>query len=315
MTGENIHVVIRRNTAERLRKDVDMFRAYMRSIGSEMLKQEGALAAKAFMLFSAPIAQGGNGLEIGAKKQGEYAVEQDIRSIFKKPSDVIFGAADPSFGSMSAFVAWKQNKRPTGNDVLGKIWDDTNIQRAYQKARNLASLRNKGQTVTSVGEMRAIHEAQRTAFRGRIRRHRGPTPGIKRNPYVATAGLIASYVKQRQAKVGWTKAGWWAVIQSIGTFTINGVTRNAASGRPTIGGWVKRHGSGAGGRNRHDKQRMRFTIINDNGDADGVATENSVVSKVMQYRLDRQTEANAHRQAAINKGCRLWNQGRVMPRS
>lgn len=316
----NIHVVVKERTAKKLREDVEMFRAYMRSLGNEMLKQEAALSAKAFMMFSAPIPSTGNratghGLEIAAKKQGEHAVESDIRSIFKKPSDSIFGAADPSFGSMAAFLQWKEHGRPTGNDVLGKIWDDTNVERAFQKARNLAGLRGKGVVIRSAGEMRSIHEAERTRYRGRIRRHGGPSQDIRRRPLVAPAALISAYVKQRQAKVGWMKAGWWAVITSIGQITVNGVTKNPATGRPTIGNWVKRHGAGGGGRIRHDRERMRFAIINDDGDADGISTENAVVEKVMQYRLDRQTESNAARQRWIDAGARLWNQGRVMPRS
>lgn len=313
----NIHFVVRENRLRKFKDQLFLFDRYIKSLRGDLLRQEAALTALEFINRTSPIkpAEGQKfaGLYHGAKKQGERAVEMDIRTIFKPTDFMLAGAVDVAYGSLEAFQRWKRRPLPNGsNDVIRRIWAAQDEVKAFEFAKSFMGKRDIGRGLGDEGQMRSVHERERRASRlkGRIIRGGGPSSDIKGppyRPYFADANVINRYVRDRQKMVGKAKAGWWEVIRGIGSVTINGKTQQPTGSR--VPQWVKRNASGKGFFNR-DPAGRRITIINSMGNINGIAVESRTVEQVIESRNAR-LNSNPYLQREVDRAVRMWNKGLI----
>lgn len=317
----NISLQISQRMADRLKGDIRLFESYLQQLSGELMKQEAGLTALAAIKFQAPIPSSGgrasgDGLGVAAKKQGEVAVERDIRKIFRS-ADVNARPQVLAFaGSMENFIAWKSQPFGLRSDTLRKIHADGDVVRAFDRIRKFigpkadeeASLVQR-RTYVGPGEMRGLHDEQRRIYRGRLYKHGGPTREVKMSPYVIQESAIKRYVKERQKRVGWMKAGWAKVIERIGMVNVNGRKFRPAGGKVPM--WVKRHAGGGGGRLNLDftASRKRVQILNESGNVDGIALSWDVARKVIDFR--NVSISSRPYQSDMDKAVSLWNQGRI----
>lgn len=304
---------IRVNSARsyRLAEKNKKFAEYLGVLQHEMLKQEAALAARAFIKFSPPIPYGGGMGDTGkAYKQGEIAVERDIRSIVAPRSATLASAVDPLYGSREDFNAWKA-KRITRNSgrVIEAIHADSNVERAYKMAQNLYGKSTGGRILGDTGEIGDLHRRQRKEYRGRITRNRGPSQDIKRKPYFAEPRDINKYIAAQQKLVGKLQSGWLKVILKIGTVKLRGQylssgTKGLAKRLYSLAGDGSFRITG-GSRGFVFNKNARATIINPYGNINGVAADAATREKVIQYRMDQ--IASRPYQRYINDAMRRYN--------
>ena len=311
----DIAIGINPTTAQGLFASLGGYKEFLNTLTSDLLKQEAALSARAFIIFNAPIPYGGgSGDSLPAKKQGEIAIERDIRSMIVPKDFSLAASVDKVYGDITSFQKWK-SKKLKGNvgSIIMAIHADTNVDRAYQKAQNLYSgstgLRNLG----SPSAMTGPHNAQRSSYRGRITRHDGPSADIKAKPYFAEAHDIDDYIKKRQLMVGKMSAGWWTVLQRIGKIQLRGMSVN--SGVKNLSAkWIKRHNT-PGYVNQTNMQNnspaKSVTIVNLMGDVLGVATESRTKEEVVKYRIKQ--IARRPYDSIVQSSIRQFNAGSKRP--
>lgn len=309
------------NSPRRVAGDVALYNEYLSRLTFNCVRHEAALCAIGFLRFTPPFKirtdsseKGKSGLGKDDEAVGNEAVELDIRRIFRPTDSNLAGAVDETYGSMDAFMRWKRQRIPNGsNSIMAAIWKDADVERAYAKARNLFKTRDRSRLLDNAGQMRAIHDAQLRAYRGRIRRHRGPTDDIRKNPYLVEARVLNKYIELRQKQVGWLKAAWAKVVRSIGKVELNGKMVTPGGGS-YLARWITRHGAGGGGHVAQDFARKRIKIVNSVGDNDGVSSTADVTEHVVAWRNLNLNALNPY-QKEIDKSVRLWNAGRIKARN
>jgi hypothetical protein len=306
--------------SKRLAQSLIGFRGHIRDLEREMLKQEAALASRAFIIFTPPIPEGGGrGDTRKAKLVGMAAVDRDIRSVFAPLTATLRSAIDPTYGGMQAFMKWREKPLRGGkaSAVLHAIHQDPIPERALNKARNLYLSEkrpaNRGYVLTETSEIKQRHLEQRKAYRGRITRKGGPEDSVKRYPYFAEPRVLDNYIKAQQARVGYTQSGWVRVIQAIGQPRIRGMLvnsglKNLPKHLYTLGGW----GDVRYSANFHAKFTGMspadfITIRNPNGNVNGVGDEAQTKMKVIEYRTNQ--IASRPYQRIMNQSIRDWNSG------
>ena len=277
-------------------------RSYLDKFTRDMLYQEAALAARAFMKFTPPIPKGGGmGDTPKAKKQGEAAVAGDIASIMMDKAKSTLNTFAELEDDYQTFLEWKakpmRQTRRNSSRITALIHDDSNVERAYAKMKNLRGangekFRGMARKLQSEADMRSAHDAVRRHHKGRIRRNGGPNIELQTRPFVAEQKLIDSYTKLRQREVGKLSSGWWTLIQMVPKIRIRGI--DAYAGRKGVPAWIKRHkapgllldntGKGAISVN------SSVTIVNGIGDIMGVAREANTKAKVIEYRKAAQAK-------------------------
>lgn len=316
----NINLVVSQQAAARFRGEVALFEKYLQQLGGELMKQEAGLTALAAIKFQAPIPSSGgrasgDGLGVAAKKQGEAAVEKDIKRMFRSTDDKIATGLPTLATTMENFIAWRATPFSARSRVLGKIHADPDIDRAYGRARKFLrraieedAMANR-KTYVSAGEMRSLHETERKKYRGRIGAHGGPAREIKMSPFIVSQASINRYVKERQRMVGWMKAGWAKVIERIGIVNVNGRKFRPAGGK--VPAWVRRHGQGGGGmvNTSFTRDRQKVVIMNEAGNVDGIALAWDVARKVIDFR--NASIMSRPYQADVDKAVSLWNRGLI----
>jgi len=307
----DIAIGINPTTSQGLFASLGGYKEFLNTLTSDLLRQEAALSARAFIMFTAPIPYGGgSGDSLPAKKQGEIAVERDIRSLVAPRSATLASAVNDLYGSRSDFEEWKA-KRLTKNSgrIINAIHADTNIERAYKMAQNVFGNSNTGgRILDDISELQELHNKQRMMYRGRITRNRGPSQDIKKNPYLVEAPLIKRYVELRQQAVGLLKSAWANVIQSIGKINLNGRMVRPAGGK--LNQWITKHGNKGMGALRSDERNKRIKIINGIGDTMGVSSEADTIRSVI--RLRSINLASNPYQKEVDKSVRLWNMNRIV---
>ena len=299
-------------TAQRVAASMGGMRDYLGSFTRDMLFQEAALCAKAFMMFSPPFPKGGgSSFTKEARKAGENAVNADIRSfVVPNTANAMALASDPS-ADFRTFLEWRA--KPLGGKVgsiLQKIHADEDAQRAWQKAKNLAGkFPFKERNLTDKSQLKEVHEYMRKRYRGRIRKMGGPPSTTRSRPFTLDIKQIDAYVKERTAKVGMLNSGWWNVILKVPAIRIRGADRFA--GRTQIPQWVKRHGGSLGafhnGVGTVASANSYVEIINRIGDINGIATEVRARDKVIEYRKSQ--IALRPWQRFIDQACLATNRG------
>jgi len=308
----NIHYVVRENRLRRFKGNLQHFTEYLGRLTGDLLKHEAGLTSLEFINRTSPILPrqgvGKAGLDSGARQVGERAVERDIRSIFRPTDDTLAGAVDPAYGSREAFDKWKRRPLPkTSNQIVRKIWEDQDVDRAYAKAQRFFASVDRTRGISDETRMRSVHDRERNASRlkGRVTRGGGPTADVKKRPYYADAAIIQRYVASKVKAVGKAKAGWWDIIRNLGTVKVNNRVFQPAGRR--VPAWVKRHGGGNGmmiaGKNK-------VTILNRIGNVHGIAVESNTVQEVINSR-NISLNQNPYLQREVDRALRLWNAGRI----
>lgn len=274
----------------------DSFADYAKFTGQalvDLVKEEAALTCREAMVYSPPLDEGGGqGDKRAAELQGDAAINLDVRSVVLADNKSLAASVSPATGSGNKFAKWKAGKRPK-QGLLQKIYDDQDFARAYSKARNLFLYR--AFNLVGPGGIKEEHERERRFYRGRIRRNNGPSTknnqGLQK---IAPESAIKAYIKTRQKRVGFMKAGWFAAINKLGAPKINGVRKNfGVKGLPA---WIKRHASNYGqvsivgaelaalGQLSPGDKRLNIIVRNDIGNIFGAAARAATATKVLLVR-------------------------------
>jgi len=283
------------------------FAAYARYTGQllvDLMKEEAALTCREAMVYSPPLdgSGGGKGDKKIAETWGNAAVANDVRSFTTPDSKSLAASVAPGTGNGNKFARWKAGKRPKAG-LLQKIYDDQDFARAYTKARNLFAYRSLN--LVNADGIKVQHDKERRFYRGRIRRNNGPSSRLMpENNKIAPESAIKAYIKTRQKRVGFMKAGWLAIIAKIGPPTINGVPKNF--GVKALPSWIKRHGAGHGqitivggdmaisGKLKRGEDRMNIIIKNDIGNIFGAAERAATAMEVLRARAGKMAARAGH---------------------
>jgi hypothetical protein len=298
---KGLNVIINRNLLEGLQRKFGDFKKETRQIVEDVLKEESALTAREAMVYTPPMdgAGGGKGDTKTAEKWGNMAVEKDILSVVSYENKALSAAVGPN-GNSRKFADWKSGKRPKKSGIIQKIYDDNNFGRAYNKAKQLLSHNTKLTIYHTQAQIKQEHDSKRQQYRGRIRKN-GGGKGI---PVLANPKQLQAYIKLRQQRVGYMKAGWLDAIRKIGPANINGMPKNF--GVKDLPSFITRHPnghgqvgiqitSGTGG-------RSAIIIKNNIGNVFKVADMANTYFKVIQARSGKMKRRMQHFQrAAIEK--------------
>lgn len=291
---------------------------YLRDFSRDLMLQEAALAARAFIKFSPPIpAGGGTGDSNAAKKQGYIAVAKDVRS-FVTSTMTITQAVHSGGNAYQTFLDWKSKPIRGSGRIANLIHADSDIERAWGKAKNIAGKSNKftgigGRAITSRQDLAEVHDKIRQQFKGRIRHNRGPGRDVRRNPYTAKESWINSRIAIAQMSVGTLSHYWWEIIMKVPAVRIRGADRYA--GRTGVPEWIRKSPFVPKGQGRLDNRigvggvtrDSSVTITNTLGNIFGIANELRIKAKVVEYR----NAAIAKRpwQKLLEQACLISNAG------
>lgn len=322
MAGE-ISLAINPSSSQRVAAMLGGTSSYLKAFVRDTLYQEAALTARAFMKFSPPMPKGGGfGDTHQAKKQGEKAIDRDIRSFVKQSANGIqqLGAIR-NLGEavgFESFLDWRYTPASRiKHSILKKIHADEDINRAWEKFKNITARASKpsgemGKPLKTGAELAQVHRSLKEKYRGRITRNNGPGSTLKKYPYILKENKIVHYIKQVQANVGTLNHYWWQVIQRIPMIRIRGI--DALSAQKGVPNWVKRspYVNRAQGRIVDNAKNpvggnASITIINPIGDIFGVAREAQTTQKVMQYR--RAAMAKRPWQSVLDRAVQVANKG------
>ena len=249
----DIYVTIDRQLQQELAKKFAEFKTWTQQAVADCVKEESALTAREAMVYSPPLDgdSGGKGDKPVARRWGEFAVAADVMVVVTEDSKSLAAAVNAKRNPFDKFLKWKMGKPPKGKGFLDKVWRDENVQRAYARARNVLRKWNgtrNHQLLDNVSAIKLLHDNARRLYKGRIRKNGGKDIEGKLKGYgwrFADAKLIKDYIKQRQQKVGWMKAGWVTAIKKIPPPVINGVPKQFGLRKMPV--WITRHQVGHGG--------------------------------------------------------------------
>lgn len=283
------------SSAQRIAAALGGMGSYLQNFTRDMLYQEAALAARAFIKFTPPILKkGGGGDTKEAQRIGENAVREDIRSFTMAREESSASAFADLLDDFQSFLEWKNRPGRKADEyshpITYKIRNDPDNERAYRKMKNLRGksverYRDLVRRADTEAELRSIHDRLRRDYKGRIRKNGGPGMDIQRRPVVAPQRVIDRYTKQREKAVGKLNSAWWQVILKVPAIRIRGADR--FSGRIGVPQFIKRHvGPGlfidqVGARTTRNSA---VTIVNRIGDVHGISTEARVKALVITTR-------------------------------
>ena len=280
------------SSAQRIAAQLGGMTDYLGRFTRDMLLSEAALAARAFIKFTPPIPKGGGyGDTPAAKKQGEIAVERDVRSWLMPSDKSLNSAVQSAVTPYESFLKWKAGPAPRGSGRIAHlIHADQDIARAWRQAQNIAGGSKKfgrgGYPLEDSAESKQVHETYRQRYRGRITRMGGPPMLVAQKPFSSDKKVIDDYIKQRQKAVGTLSNYWWNIILKVPPIRIRGADRRA--GQSGVPSWVKRHS----GNNGHIIDQIgtvasvnsSITIVSPIGDIFGVAKDAKTKQNVIRFR-------------------------------
>ena len=252
-------------------------------------------------------AGGGQGLSNAAKKAGEGAVAGDIRKIFVAVGDRNINSQKAIVFQSLAHAAQTNNR--AGFDkiikksrietlrispIMTKILNDQNYDRAFLKAKNYLNrvpIAANEYGFDYARDLRSHHDRVKARFGGRIKR--GQKIGVPRL-LVESKQELDAYIKERQAAVGRSKAGWLRAL----TMLKPPMQSNVASGRfgarlrDTM--WVARHGGLGTATQTYTVKEVFIQIKNLLGNVNYIADEAATLTlalgnrdKMMQQDLEK----------------------------
>jgi hypothetical protein len=177
---------------------------------------------------------------------------------------------------------------------MTKILNDRDYDRAFLKAKNYLARVPVSQNeygVEYAKDLRSHHNRVKAKFGGRIQR--GQKIGEPRL-LVESKGELDDYIKERQAAVGRTKAGWLRALNMIP----KPLRANVASGRFGAGlrnaGWIARHGGQGQATSSYTDKNSQVTIQNFIGNINSIATNADTMALALGNRVQ-------HMESDLNK--------------
>ena len=297
------------------RKSLSEFNAMLTNVAKEIGMDAQSMVAKQAMLICADMATftpgmvkgGGQGLTKEAKAAGAGAVAGDIRKIF-------IAVGDRNVSTQKAIVfqnlayATQTNNRALFDKIIKrsrietlrispimtKILNDQNYDRAFLKAKNYLNrvpIAANEYGFDYASDLRGHHNRVKARFGGRIKR--GQKIGVPRL-LVESKQELDAYIKERQAAVGRSKAGWLRAL----TMLKPPMQSNVASGRfgarlrDTM--WVARHGGLGTATQTYTVKEVFIQIKNLLGNVNYIADEAATLTlalgnrdKMMQQDLEK----------------------------
>lgn len=308
-----VEIIVNQSLTDKLAQVYKDFAQYTKQLTIDLVKEEGAFTCREAINYSPPLdgKAGGKGDKKVAERWGNYAVENDIKLVVTDDSRSLEVAVSSPTNARQKFNKWKSGKAPNVAGVIKAIWDDADQDRAFKRAKSLFGNSPRMNLINNINELKARHERIRANYRGRIRRNGGRSPngGVKGEaPAYADQKLIAAYIKKRQERVGFMKAGWVDTINKIGRPIINGMPKTF--GLRKLPAWITRHktGSGAVGLTVYQgagSNNVEMVVRNDLGNIFGVAYLAGTETYVLSVRAGKMTKRLNHfMRAAIAKANR-----------
>jgi hypothetical protein len=304
----DIVIKVNRTLAETLVRSFKDFGAYTRQLTEDLVKEEGALTCREAINYSPPLdgAAGGKGDKKVAERWGNWAVANDVLTLVTEDSKSAAAAVNARNGAFDKFVKWRQGKPPKSEGVLMAIWRSTDTQKAFARAKALLRKFNgsRNHQVLNEPSLEARHNRIRKLYRGRIRKNGGAGLMLSQGYAFAPAKVIKDYIKKRQLRVGWMKAGWVTAIHKIGKPKINGMEKGF--GLRKLPSWITRHNANHGsvGLNKYqtNSNNILLTVRNDLGNIFGVGYLAGTRQYVMGVRAGKlQRRLNHFMRIAIEK--------------
>lgn len=202
-----------------------LLRFYRTRSPAAVLRAQARLAAVSFAFQTQPFggSKATGGQQDSAKRQGEGAVERDIRRVVKVASDVYPALEKQAVGAGRAFYSYMKKG-------------------SYDLARQmLVRLRVPGFIQAEVGEMSGrYHKSARAPIPKR------PRISSSQKPLLITNAIapIKNYVKEVKKRVGIAKGGWAACAMQLGGTRGRMATNTEGVQQQAIPAWVKRHAGG-----------------------------------------------------------------------
>lgn len=312
----DIQITVRRNLVETLSRSFKGFADYTKQLTEDLVKEEGALTCREAIRYSPPLdgASGGKGDKKIAERWGNWAVANDILRVVTEDSKSAAVAVNARSGAFDKYVAWRNGKPPKTGGLMYKLWADQDVRRSFARAKVLLRKFNgsRNHQVLNEPSLEARHNRIRNLYKGRIGKNtKGKQIMGASEPYAfAPFKVIKDYIKKRQQRVGWMKAGWVATIHKIGKPKINGIDK--AFGLRKMPTWITRHNAnhGAVSLNKYqtNSNNVMMTVRNDLGDVFGVSYLAGTKRYVMGARSGKlQRRLNHFMRIAIEKA----NNGQV----
>lgn len=208
---------------------LDKFAAAVGSTLEMAGREQIRLMCRDALTFTPPMPKGGGrGLTDAARRAGANKLGNDVKRIFIAQDDPVRGRPvflrkiinavrnrdQQSFYELHSDVT--ESKIKALSPVMRKIMEDTNWQRAQQKAKNYlnkAAVReNLRASKNFTRDLRPIHDQAKGAVGGRWpknNKYKGP------QYLVDTTSALNAYIQERQLKVGRVKAGWAALLRQV----------------------------------------------------------------------------------------------------
>jgi hypothetical protein len=277
MAGD-IQITVRRNLVETLSKSFKGFADYTRQLTEDLVKEEGALTCREAINYSPPLdgANGGKGDKKIAQRWGDWAVANDVLKVVTEDSKSAAVAVNAKSGAFEKYVKWRQGKPPKSGGIMMKLWEDQDVRRSFARAKVLLRKWNgsRNHQVLNEPSLEARHNRIRKLYKGRIGKNTKGKQlmGASESYAFAPVKVIKDYIKKRQQRVGWMKAGWVTAIHKIGKPKINGIDKSF--GLRKLPAWITRHNANHGfvGLNKYQtsSNNVMMTVRNDLGDIFGV---------------------------------------------
>jgi hypothetical protein len=195
---------------------------------SIITNEQMRLMCRDAMIFTPPMLKGGGqGLSPKALTAGMGKLSKDVKRIFipmddnRRAKPVFLRQVIASIRNNKWFSELNNFKQiePTISSlspVMRKIIQDSDPRRAELKAKNYLNKASADGSVRPIlgptNDLKGIHERYKRKVGGRWPKN-APVGGPQY--MVGTALYLQSYIAERQLKVGYTKAGWAAVLRLI----------------------------------------------------------------------------------------------------
>lgn len=270
--------------------------------------REAGYCCYEFMRYSPPMPKGGGkGLTGQAKKAGENAVAADIHSVFVSKDDP--ASAFKMMGDavlrndVGAFTRWKNvlKKQYAETEYHRRGFSPRGILLAIVQSNNTGHLsdfqafKNRfGGSATQqtanlpqpISDPRSVHRQLLSAAHGRDIRKKA---ALTQTKYLVDSARLASFVKEKQRKVGYLKAGWANTLLALPKPKDYGPDVQFAS-TSKVPKWIMRNLGPRGYANFSGNEgngNFNLTIGNRVGDNDGVATQASTMGYVLSVRANK----------------------------
>jgi hypothetical protein len=290
-------------------------------VAKEIGMDAQSMVAKQAMLICADMATftpgmpegGGQGLTKEAKTAGEGAVAGDIRKIF-------IAVGDRNISTQKAIVFRNLSHATQTNDralfdkiikksrietlrispIMTKILNDQNYDRAFLKAKNYLArvpLATNEYGFDYAKDLRSHHNRVKAKFGGRIGRdQRIGEPRL----LVESKQDLDNYIKERQAAVGRTKAGWLRALNMIPKPMRANVASGNFGAKLRNAGWIARHGGSGQATSSYTDKNAQVTIQNFIGNINSIAVKADTMALALGNRV-KQMESDLNKYIARTK--------------